>query len=244
MTWAISWGSVNPSSPFGLTGDYEMVICQKWKDAISNLSLGAVSRRFKMYLSMFYFVQTFILIEILTFHDAFWAFFSFLCLRSMSPTHLVLPPFLRLQSPTASFIRQQQRLHQFWERIDSDQRFCRLQAESSTWRHRPTRPSASQTAISPPQRQSPYTIPMTADCHYRDSSNLLWAPRIHSIQRRTLVWLRRDTVSYSRWSKFSYLLPEWLFHSIYTVSSQWVQWDANCHDSRLALLIDLNSGRR
>ena len=69
---------------------------------------------------------------------------------------------------------------------------------------------------SPPQRHSPCTIPMTTDCDHRDSSNLLWAPRIHSIQRRTLVWLRRDTVSYSRWSKFSYLLPE--FRSIITVN--------------------------
>ena len=41
------------------------------------------------------------------------------------------------------------------------------------WRHRSTRPSASQTAISPPQRHPPYTIPMTTDCDHRDRSNLL-----------------------------------------------------------------------
>ena len=83
LIWAISWRFLNPSFPFGLTGDYEMVICQKWKDDISNLSLGAISRRFERYLNIFYFSQTFILSAILQYHGAFRVYFFNILVKNM-----------------------------------------------------------------------------------------------------------------------------------------------------------------
>ena len=112
---------------------------------------------------------------------------------------------------------------------DAGESVGRTTTMNRKWRHRSTRPSPSQMATT-----TTLCLHLIDDHRLRSTRYLHSAvsPRIHSIQR-TLVWLRRDTLSYSRWSKFSRLLPEWLFHSVYTVSSQWVEWNADCRDSRL-----------